>query len=74
MTVETTVRKEEFAGGQGSLTYTFRSLVDYPEYIKVVVVSSGTETALTYDVDYTVAPASDGVGGVVTVNPSYSTA
>jgi hypothetical protein len=74
MTVETTARKQSFAGGQGTLTYTFRSLTDHPEYIKVVAVSSGTETLLTYSTDYSVAPAADGVGGVVTVSPTFSTA
>lgn len=74
MSVETTDRKQSYAGGQGTLTYSFRSLVDYPEYIKVVVVSSGTETALTYGVDYSVTPSADGIGGVVVVSPSYSTA
>lgn len=73
MTVETTDRKESFAGGQGSLTFSFRALEDHPEYIKVLTVSSGTETLLTYTTDYTVAITAGGVGGVVTVSPSYST-
>jgi len=73
MTVETTTRKQSFAGGQSDLTFTFKTLPDYGEYIKVVAVSSGVETVLTYGVDYTVALETDGVGGVVTVAPSYGT-
>ena len=73
MTVETTTRKQSFAGGQSALTFNFKVLPDHPEYTKLLVVSSGTETILTYDVDYTVALASEGVGGVITVSPSYST-
>jgi hypothetical protein len=73
MTVETTTRKESFAGGQSSLTYTFRSLVDHPEYIKVLTVTSGTEALLVFNTDYTVAPSADGVGGIVTVSPSFGT-
>lgn len=75
MTVETSIRKETFSGGQASLTFTFRTLVSNPEYIKVKLknVSSGVETDLTYSTDYTVAVDSDGVGGTVTVSPTYST-
>lgn len=75
MTVESTIRKESFAGGQSSLTFTFRTLVDYPEYIKTLVTltSTGEETVLDYGVDYSVSVNSDGVGGTVTVSPSYST-
>jgi hypothetical protein len=73
MTVETTARKQSFAGGQATLTFTFKCLPDHPEDIKVVAVSSGTETVLTYGVDYTVDLASDGVGGTVTLTPSFST-
>lgn len=74
MTVESTTRKQSFAGGQSTLTFSFRALVDSPEDIKVVAVTSGTETLLTYTSEYTVAVNADGVGGVVTVSPSYSTA
>lgn len=76
MTVETSERKQSFTGGQGSLTFTFRTLVSNPEYIKVLVknVSTAAETPLTYATDYSVAVNSDGVGGVVTVSPTYSTA
>ena len=74
MTVESTARKQSFAGGQSALTFTFRALVDSPEDIKVVAVTSGTETLLTYGVDYAVTISTDGIGGVVVVSPSYSTA
>jgi hypothetical protein len=76
MTVETTTRKATFAGGQGSLTFSFRTLTSNPEYIKVntQVVATLVEAALTYGVDYTVSVNSDGVGGVVTVLPTHSTA
>jgi hypothetical protein len=73
MTVESTARKESFNGGQGTLTFSFKTLPDHPEYIKVVTVTSGTEALLTYDVDYTVSLESDGVGGTVTVSPTYGT-
>lgn len=76
MVVETTDRKQTFNGGQSSLTFTFRTLVSNPEYIKValVLLSDSTQTDLTYSTDYTVSVNTDGVGGIVTVNPSYSTA
>lgn len=76
MTVETSARKELFAGGQGSLTFTFKTLVDYPEYIKAkaVLIADGTETDLTYTSEYTVSVNSDGVGGTVTISPTFSTA
>jgi hypothetical protein len=75
MTVETTDRKQTFAGGQGTLTFTFRAAVSRPEDIKMVktLIATGVETALDYGVDYTVAVSADGVGGVVTVAPSVST-
>jgi hypothetical protein len=76
MTVSTSVRKQDFAGGQAALTYTFYSIPDHPEHIKVTLkeIATGDETELTYGVDYTVAQETDGVGGVVTVSPTYSTA
>lgn len=75
MTVETTARKQSFAGGQAALTYTFKVLPSNPTHVKVkaVLTSTGAETDLTYTTEYTVAQESDGVGGVVTVNPTYST-
>jgi hypothetical protein len=74
MTISTTTRKQTFAGAQGTLTFTFVALPDHPEDIKVkkVLTSTGVETGLTYGVDYSVAVATDGVGGVVTVSPSVS--
>lgn len=74
MTVETTARKQSFAGGQSALTFTFRALTSAPEDIKVAVVTSGTQTLLTYSSDYTVTINTDGVGGTVHVSPSYSSA
>lgn len=73
MTVSTTARKQNYAGGQSALTFTFRALINHPEDIKVLVVSSGTETLLTYNSDYTVTISTDGIGGVVHVSPSFST-
>lgn len=75
MTVETTTRKATFAGGQTNLAFSFRTLVDHPEYIKVTetLISSGVETELTYGVDYTVTVSTTGIGGTVRVSPSYST-
>lgn len=76
MTVETSDRKQTFTGGQGSLTFAFRTLVSKPEYIKVKLVTAATseEVDLTYITDFNVSINSDGVGGVVTVSPSYGTA
>lgn len=75
MTVETSTRKQTFSGGQSSLTFTFRTLVSNPEYIKVKLVNTSTdaETDLTYSTDFTVSVNTDGIGGTVTVAPSYST-
>lgn len=76
MTVETSERKTNFAGGQGTLVFTWKASTAHPEYIKVkeTLIATGEETDLTYGVDYTVAIESDGVGGTVTVSPTYSTA
>ena len=76
MTVESTDRKQTYAGGQGSLAFTFRALVDHPEDIKVTVtnISTGIDINLNYNTDYTVDVDSNGVGGTVTVSPSFSTA
>ena len=73
MTVESTTRKQSYAGGQSALTFTFRALPNHPEDIKVIVVSSGTETLLTYPTQYSVTISTDGIGGVVVVAPSFST-
>lgn len=76
MTVETSSRKQTFAGGQTNLTFTFRALSDHPEYIKVkkVVVATSVESDLVYNTDFTVAVDADGVGGTVTLTPTFSTA
>lgn len=75
MTVETTDRKQTFSGGQSALTFSFRTLVSNPEYIKVKLrlLSTGSETDLTYITDFSVSVNSDGIGGLVTVSPTYST-
>lgn len=75
MTVETTTRKQTFSGGTGTFTFTFRTLVDHPDYIlvKKTLISTGVETDLTYGVDYSVSVESDGIGGTVTASPTIST-
>lgn len=76
MTVETSSRKQTFAGAQTTLTFTFRALSTHPEYIKCkkVVVATGVESDLVYNTDFTVAVDSDGIGGSVTLTPTFSTA
>lgn len=75
MTVESTIRKESYAGGTGTFTFSFRALTTALSDIKVVkkLISSGAETTLTYGVDYTVDVEDDGIGGTVTASPSIST-
>lgn len=74
MTVESTSRKQSFAGAQSSLSFSFKTLPAHPEYIKVLktLISTGVDTDLTYNVDYTVSLNADGVGGIVTVSPTFS--
>ena len=69
MSVTTTASTTSFAGGQDSLTFSFKTLPSHGEYIKLksVVITSGVETDYTYTSDYTVALETDGVGGVVTI-------
>lgn len=76
MTVESTARKQTYSGGQNSLTFTFRALKNHPEYIKALktLIATGVETDLTYGADFTVSLNSDGIGGVVSMTPSVSTA
>jgi hypothetical protein len=76
MTVSTSARVQTFAGGQSVLTFNFKTLYAHPEYIKVNVnpVGGGTVVPLVYNVGYSVSVNSDGVGGTVTVSPTYSTA
>ncbi len=76
MTVESLVRSQTFQGGQGVLTFNFRTIYNQPSYIQVNVVAltGGTITPLVYNVGYTVVVNSSGVGGTVTVSPTYSTA
>ena len=71
--VSTTSSTQTFAGGQSVLTFNFRALTAFPNYIQVSVVAltGGTVTALSYSTQYTVAINSSGVGGTVTVSPTY---
>lgn len=76
MTVSTTTSYQTFAGAQSVLTFTFRTLVSNPEYIsvKVVNLTNNTSLVLTYSTNYTVSVNASGVGGTVTVTPTYSSA
>jgi hypothetical protein len=75
MSVSTSTRKQTYAGGQNSLSFSFKTLVDHPEYVKALktLISTGVNTDLSYSSDYTVSLLSDGVGGTVTMTPSLST-
>ena len=75
MSVSTTASTQSFAGGQASLEFSFTTLPDSPTYVKLkaVLITSGAETELAYTTGYTVAVNSDGVGGTITVSPTYST-
>lgn len=75
MTVSTTNSTQLFSGGQSTLTFTFNALPGQPSDIKVIerLTSTGGETELVYSTDYTVSINTNGVGGTVTVSPSYST-
>lgn len=75
MSVDTTARKQSYAGGQANHTFTFRTRVDHPEEVKVVktLISTGVDTDLTYSTDYTVSINTNGVGGIVTISPTIST-
>jgi len=74
MTVETTDRTQNFAGAQSVLTFTFTASPDRPEDIKVkeTVIATGVETDLVKDTDYTVSVNADGVGGTVTISPTFA--
>ena len=76
MSVSSTARKQIFAGGQAALTFTFRALTTAPTDIKLrkTLITTGAETEMTYTTEYTAAISADGVGGVVTVSPTISTA
>lgn len=73
MTVATTNSTQSFAGAQSALTYSFYSIPSHPEYIRVTLreTSTGNETVLTYNSDYTVTQNTSGLGGTVHVIPSY---
>ena len=73
MSVSTTNSSMTFAGGQSVLTFNFRALTAFPQYINVSVVAltGGTVTPLVYGSQYTVSISSNGVGGTVTVSPTY---
>jgi len=74
MTLTTTAREQEFAGTQGTLTFTFQAIPAQPEDIKVInrLVTTGEDTTLTVTTDYTVAINDDGVGGVVTLVATFA--
>ena len=76
MPVSTLTRSQTFAGGQSVLTFNFATLYNIPTNIQVNVValSGGTITPLVYGTGYSVTVNSSGVGGTVTVSPTYSTA
>ena len=63
MAVSSTDRKENFLGGQVRFDFNFPVLTDYPEYIKIVAISSGTAVNLEYGVDYEVSLNENGAGG-----------
>lgn len=75
MTLSTTVREQEFAATQGTLTFTFQAIPGQETDIKVYnrLETTGEETALTYTTDYTASINSDGVGGSVTLVATYAT-
>jgi len=75
MSVSTTSSTQVFAGGQSVLTFNFRALTAFPNYINVsaIALTGGTVTALSYSTQYTVFVNSNGVGGTVTVSPTYGT-
>ena len=76
MTVQSLTRSQSYAGGQSVLNFNFRTIYNQPSYINVNVVSltGGAITPLTYNVGYTVTINPSGVGGTVTISPTYSTA
>lgn len=74
MTVQSSQTSTSYAGGQSVLTFTWRTLVSNPNYVQVSVISSGTVVPLVYNVGYTVSVNASGVGGTVTVLPTYSSA
>jgi hypothetical protein len=75
MSVNTSTRKQSYAGGKNTNTFTFTALPSAPTDIKVLktLISTGVETALAYTTDYSVAVSADGIGGVVTFVASVST-
>lgn len=76
MTVSTTNSTQLFSGGQSTLTFTFQALPGQPSDIKVIerITATGYENTLVYSTDYTVSINSSGIGGTVTISPTYSTA
>ena len=75
MSVSTTNSTQTFAGGQSVLTFNFRALTSFPQYIQVsaVALTGGTVTALSYSTQYTVTVSTTGVGGTVIVSPTFGT-
>ena len=76
MTVSSTTRSQNFAGGQSVLNFNFRTIYNQPSYIQVnvVAITGGSITPLVYNVGYTVSVNSSGIGGTVTISPTYSSA
>lgn len=75
MTVQTQDRKEEKAGGQENLTFSFKTIPNHPEHIQVTLklIATGVETQLTYNTHYTVTLNTDGIGGTAAVLPTFGT-
>ena len=73
MSVATTNSTQTFSGGQSVLTFNFRALTAFPQYIQVnaVALTGGTVTALSYSTQYTVTISSTGIGGTVIVLPTF---
>ena len=73
MSVSTSNSTQVFTGGQSVLSFNFRALTAFPNYIQVSVVAltGGTVTALSYSTQYTVSINSSGVGGTVTISPTF---
>ncbi len=74
MTVETTDRSQNYPGSQSTLTFTFTASPDRPEdiLVKNTIIATGVESDLVYNTDYTVSVNADGVGGTVTLSPTFA--
>ena len=74
MTLTTTAREQEFAGTQGTLTFTFQAIPAQTGDIKVInrLITTGEDTTLTVTTDYTVTINDNGIGGVVTLVNTFA--